>query len=69
MLSQNNGADGHEIVIGGWSNTQSVIRDTKQNPHPGYAVTKTSNYLSSSYYRGFWINLKDDGMVIFMFDQ
>merc|ERR1719300_286115 len=66
LLSQNNGADGHEIVIGGWSNTQSAIRDSKQKPHPGYAVTKTSNYLSSSYYRGFWINLKDDGMKLYV---
>jgi len=66
LLSQHTGADGHEIVIGGWSNTQSAIRDTKQKPHPGYAVTKTSNYLSSSYYRGFWINLKDDGMKLYV---
>ena len=64
MLSQHNGGDGHLIAIGGWTNTQSVIRDKKQKPHPGYAVTKTSNYLSSSYYREFWINLKRDGTVI-----
>jgi len=66
LLSQYSGGDGHEIVIGGWSNTQSAIRDSKQKPHPGYAVTKTSNYLSSSYYRGFWINLKDDGMKLYV---
>jgi len=65
LLSQN-GGDGHEILIGGWSNTQSAIRDTKGKPNPGYAVTKTSNYLSSSYYRGFWINLKDDGMKLYV---
>merc|ERR1712111_303112 len=66
LLSQHYGGDGHEIVIGGWSNTQSAIRDSKQKPHPGYAVTKTSNYLSSSYFRGFWINLKHDGTKLYV---
>jgi len=66
LLSQNNGADGHEIVIGGFYNTQSVIRDTKGKPYPGYAVTKTSNYISSGSYRGFWINLKHDGTKLYV---
>jgi len=66
LLSQKSGADGHLIAIGGWTNTQSVIRDTKSKPYPGYAVTKTSNYLSSSSYRGFWINLKYDGTKLYV---
>ena len=40
LLPPCDGCDGYEIVIGGWDNTQSVIRDRKQQPHPGHAVTK-----------------------------
>ena len=34
-----NGHDGYEVVIGGWANTLSVIRDRKGFPHPGHAKT------------------------------
>ena len=40
LLSSCDGCDGYEVVIGGWDNTQSVIRDKKQQPQPGHAVTK-----------------------------
>ena len=40
MLTPENGADGFEIVIGGWRNSQSVLRDQKQTPRIGYSVTK-----------------------------
>lgn len=32
--------NGYEFVIGGWDNKQSVIRQSKQYPYPGFAVTK-----------------------------
>ena len=40
LLPPCDGCDGYEIVIGGWDNTQSVIRDRKQQPHPGHSITK-----------------------------
>ena len=40
LLPHCDGCDGYEIVIGGWDNTQSVIRDKKGQPHPGHAVTQ-----------------------------
>ena len=40
LLSPCDGCDGYEVVIGGWDNTQSVIRDKKGQPHPGHAVTQ-----------------------------
>ena len=40
MLAPGNGAEGYEIVFGGWRNTQSVLRDGKQKPHPGYSITR-----------------------------
>ena len=40
MLAPGNGAEGYEIVFGGWRNTQSVLRDGKQKPNPGYSITR-----------------------------
>jgi len=50
--------NGYEIVIGGWTNTQSVIRDAKATPYPGYAVTSTPGILSPEEYREFYISLR-----------
>ena len=40
LLAPCDECDGYEIVIGGWNNRQSVIRDKKGKPHPGHAVTQ-----------------------------
>ena len=42
MIAPEDGAEGYEIVFGGWGNTQSVLRDGKQKPHPGYSVTRVN---------------------------
>merc|ERR1711915_890096 len=51
--------NGYEIVIGGWSNTQSVIRDAKQTQN--HAVTSTPDILSPEEYREFYISLRKEG--------
>ena len=63
LFSACDGCDGYEIVIGGWGNTQSVIRQSKQVPHPGYSVQNTPDILSATEYREFWISLKLDDQV------
>ena len=65
LFSSCDGCDGYEIVIGGWNNSQSVIRQSKQVPNPGYNVTSTPDVLSVSEYRGFWISLKLEDKVSF----
>ena len=40
MLSPCYGCDGYEVVIGGWDNSKSVIRDKRGQPHLGCAATK-----------------------------
>ena len=43
MTGYNGDVNGYEIVIGGWNNSQSVIRDwtpAMSHPDPGYAVTQ-----------------------------
>ena len=43
MTGYNGDVNGYEIVIGGWNNSQSVIRDwtpAMSHPYPGYAVTQ-----------------------------
>ena len=43
MTGYNGDVNGYEIVIGGWNNSQSVIRDwtpAMSHPDPGHAVTQ-----------------------------
>ena len=47
----------HEIVIGGWNNTTSFIKDCAGGPILVEAVTM--RVLSSIDYRDFWISWKD----------
>ncbi|XP_077978612.1 uncharacterized protein LOC144434040 isoform X2 [Glandiceps talaboti] len=50
----------YEIVIGGWANTQSVIRRSKQGDHK--AVAGTPDILSPNEFRGFWI-IYNNGVI------
>ena len=55
LLAPCDECDGYEIVIGGWNNRQSVIRDKKGKPHPGHAVTQVGCmqllfHIDTSYY-------------------
>ena len=63
LLSSCKDCDGYEIIIGGWGNTQSVIRQSKQVPYPGYSVQRTLDIISASEYRKFWISLKLEDQV------
>ena len=47
--------DGHEIVIGGWDNTKSVIRMKKQSPADGNVRAETKSILDGNEFREFWI--------------
>ena len=47
LLSPCEGCDGYEIVIGGWENTQSVIRDGKQSEN--HAVTEVGLLIKYKY--------------------
>ena len=47
--------DGHEIVIGGWGNTKSVIRTRKQYPPNGAVSAETKAIVSGTEFREFWI--------------
>lgn len=47
-----NGHEHYEVVISGWGNTQSVIRESSQGTN--YAVTETAGILSASEARPFW---------------
>eukprot|EP00058_Branchiostoma_floridae_P026175 XP_002611665.1 hypothetical protein BRAFLDRAFT_117103 [Branchiostoma floridae] len=53
--------DMYEIVIGGWSNTQSVIRRSKQGNN--LVTVSTSGIISPTEYRKFWITWSSDGTI------
>ena len=56
LLSPCPECDGYEIVIGGWANTQSAIRDGKQK-RTNELLKKTPNILSPTEFRQFWIEI------------
>ena len=63
LLSSCRNCDGYEIVIGGWSNTKSAIRDGKQKTS-GQLLVNTPNILgglSSTTYSKFWIDVNYSG--------
>ncbi|XP_078667263.1 uncharacterized protein LOC144909086 [Branchiostoma floridae x Branchiostoma belcheri] len=57
----NDVADMYEIVIGGWTNTRSVIRRAPQGQSLTIVGTPAIN--SPSVYRTFWINWASDGTI------
>lgn len=57
-LSKNNGVDSsdtYEIVIGGWGDHQSVIRDCKQCAHMDTDIQQ-DHPISCTEYKSFWIS-------------
>ncbi|XP_035689585.1 uncharacterized protein LOC118424886 [Branchiostoma floridae] len=54
-------ANMYEIVIGGWGNTHSVIRRSKQGTH--HATASTPDINSPTEYRKFWITWSSDGTI------
>jgi len=65
LLAPSPDSNGNEIVIGGWGNQRSVVRRGKQGRSIS-SMTQTSDILSSSEFRGFWIKtyLKNNERVI-----
>merc|ERR1719188_2096703 len=57
-VSEDNGHQFYEIVIGGWGNTYSVIRKSSQ----GYneIANGTHGLLSEHVLREFWVSADDD---------
>ena len=55
--------DGYEIVIGGWSNTQSAIRDGKQGG-ANQLLKGTPNILSPTEFRKFWIEIVEGDEIM-----
>lgn len=62
-LSSSNTGQGqmYEVVIGGWGNTQSVIRTCGQCAH--VAEVQTIGILSASEFRGFVITYESNGYI------
>ena len=51
------GWDGVEIILCGWNNSRSAIRETTGEEE--LAAVSTPNYCSSSNYKGFWISVSN----------
>ena len=64
LLSNCENCHGYEIVIGGWDNSQSAIRDGKQKETNQF-LTSTPNILSQTEFRQFWVKIiKGDKIMI-----
>lgn len=65
LFSNCHNCDGYEIVIGGWGNSQSALREGKQKQDTQQLV-KTPNILSETEWRRFWITytLKGNSVTI-----
>ena len=55
--------DGYEIVIGGWGNTQSMLREGKQKKDTQQKVS-TPNILSETEWRKFWWSYLEEGNTV-----
>ena len=62
LLSECDGCDGIQVVIGAWGNQKSALRDKF---HGTTLVTKDHIPLSEAEFRSFWINAvtKEDGSL------
>jgi len=60
LFSSCDGCDGFEIVIGGWANKYSVIRQFKQEDVIDER-TETPDIMSTTEMREFWIDVKAEG--------
>ncbi|KAI8499818.1 hypothetical protein Bbelb_221350 [Branchiostoma belcheri] len=60
-LEQSDRGDLYEIIIGGWGNTQSVIRRSADGPDQ--TTASTPGILSADELRGFWISWAPDGTI------
>lgn len=49
-------------MLGGWGNTQSVVR--KRRKEPSNVAVQTRGIVSAHEYRGFWIKLVGDAIVV-----
>lgn len=62
LSSSNTGqGEAYEVVIGGWGNTQSVIRRCQQCGHE--VEVQTIGILSGTEFRGFWITYDSTGLI------
>ncbi|KAI8514743.1 hypothetical protein Bbelb_073340 [Branchiostoma belcheri] len=60
-LERSDRGDLYEILIGGWYNTQSVIRRSAEGP--ALTTVSTPDILSADELRGFWISWAPDGTI------
>ena len=64
LLSNCENCHGYEIIIGGWNNLKSAIRDGKQKETNQF-LTSTPSIISQTEFRQFWIRIiKDDRILI-----
>lgn len=57
----------YEVVIGGWNNTQTVIRKGRQNPHQGHARVNVKQnpqaVVAANHWATYWVSV-NKGLVL-----